>query len=213
MTSGQGGGNGWIGLAEVWQWIDTRYGIWKRLSAGWVDPDDILAEALGTGSIRACGFGPSHARHTIRFESGQPIVAVCSTLDEIRLKVTTPASGSMIAYRRDINFTEVEINEIDLGSYCTNILGSPLMGDAANQENVVEPDCKRTGRHAPRPSPKRQRADAMVKALFPEGVPENRPPGEVVLEVLIKLQEEEKNNSDLIKVSTATIRRALGYRR
>ena len=90
VTSVANNTDDWIRLSEVWQWIDKRYGAYKRLSAGWVQPDAILVQALSTGKVRARGLGPSLERGLVPLDNSQPAPTVRA---ELTIIDTLAASG------------------------------------------------------------------------------------------------------------------------
>ena len=206
MTAIRGDHGGWIRLADVWPSIDKLYGIQARHSAGWFDPDSTLGEVLRTGSIRAHGLNSSLVRVLIKIESGNSAPAVDSYLGTIKLTETTSGNGAIMSFKQTRTYYEVEVNEADLEAYCRVILRPPnRLAILELPEALSPPPMKRK-------AGKRERAEAMARVVFPDGVPEHYPQKQALHEVLVRLEAEEKKDPTLAKVSSDTVRRALGFR-
>ena len=121
----------WIRLEDSWTWVDTEFGSWKRLNAGWLSIDGVLVTAFRTGRLRARGRSRRLVLQPISFEPvGAINVSVRSLVGRVTItserRPLVPSSPFLMSDSEE--FSEVEVSVADLHDYCRDILGAPLVG-------------------------------------------------------------------------------------
>ena len=120
----------WVKLSDIGDWLNSRYGPYRRAGNGWGDSSlpDTLALALQGGSIRARGFSLHAAgRQVLTFSPACPVAIVALSGD---------VSVAGVAW------WGVEVETAALEAYCDLVLGAvkelcPERPEATAPEGVL----------------------------------------------------------------------------
>ena len=177
----------WVKLSDIGDWLNSRYGPYRRAGIGWGDSclPDTLAIALQGGSIRARGFSlPAAGRQLLTFSPARPVAIVALSGD---------VSVAGVAW------WGVEIDAAGLEIYCDKVLGPPV-AISAPVTGAAEPKARQRPRHV------REYAARLISQLWPDG---NLPKSQTVIIQAVKVEAERQHNP---APSGDTIRRVLEAR-
>ena len=110
-------------LSDVGAWLDSRYGSYARLGAGWNDPERMVT-ALFRSGVRTRGF-----RDCVReLLPGVP-TSIRALDNTVEFQATRPAQGMMLPVISRVTYTDVELQVTSLACFCDEEFGPPVVSE------------------------------------------------------------------------------------